>query len=172
MRRFLLITGIIPALLLSGWSGVLASALCQHAGGAAASSAVGEMPDCCRGEMGDGESCPMSRDESADEADAPHGASNTASEHAEATVEAAESGRAFNAPAIACAHCMGRSDFLPTPLFVREAAPAQRESVNQAPRAPKPLALPAAPLTRAVVPSQGAPPGHARRHVLISVFLI
>lgn len=95
--------------------------------------------------------------------------------HAEAVdVKASKSrrGAALAARAVMCAHCVGSR--LPPPQPNRLSAPeaAKRGDVGSPPRAEK---LPAAsPLVfvREVIPSQGSPPGHARLHVLHSVFLI
>jgi hypothetical protein len=71
-----------------------------------------------------------------------------------------------------CAHCASRSAIPPASVETREPNRARREasrpSVCEQGRAVFYTAAP----TRAFVPSEYAPPSNARRHVLVSVFLI
>ena len=85
-----------------------------------------------------------------------------------------QSPRAFRPRSSSCAHCAGRPEQPNTNTLLREQPGAKRGDEGEAAHAPsKPLEMPSVSFFPTVVPSQGAPPGAARRrHLLISVFLI
>lgn len=74
--------------------------------------------------------------------------------------------------ALSCAHCVDRSEFPATPIF-RQANRINRDADAAASRKVTPLAPFAALFAPQVISRQGSPPGpQARKHLLISVFLI
>lgn len=176
-RRFIIL-GVIVALSAGGWGGVLASALCARASVAASSSAE---HDCCRKEQDEttATSCPMSvRAKNAEHAPGArtHAAHEATEREGDARPRAAvSSGDARVFPPKSCAHCVGRAPQPPAAFKVRASESAKRgdEGYYPAPRAERSNISPKTSFFPHVTPTQGAPPGPtARRHVLVSVFLI
>lgn len=170
MRRKLILIGVIAALSAGGLGGVLATALCAHAGAAAAA----REHSCCPEEGGDeGASCPMSAGrKSAARAHGSAGAGTRRVAVREARA-AAEEGRARIFRPVPCAHCVGTPSTPPAAFKLGGADAQKRGDEDRAPRATlqRPDALNS--FAPSVTPTQGAPPTPAtRRHVLNSVFLI
>jgi hypothetical protein len=191
MWQRLLITVLVAVLFLSGWGGVLASAMCWHAGapaGASADDSVTEAPaDCCPTGAGESTHCPMSkaqtgarrRDTSA--ASAVHQAASHEATPVEAAspldathaLSAATRRQASGSPLHPCVFCPARSESPPAPVAAPAPDGARRDAAAHAPRANRLPAAPRVSFAPAVIPSQGAPPGLGRtRHLLHSVFLI
>lgn len=166
MKERLLIVGIACALSVGGWAGVYAAASCAHAARSAASpAAAAASHDCCRGrDGGESASCPVKLGESRGEPRQTKKVDGSASK--------ARRGSVLASRAVLCAHCVGSR--LPPPPPNRLGAPEspQRGDAGAPPRAEKLQAASPPVFVREVIPSQGAPPGRARLHVLNSVFLI
>ena len=196
MRRNFSLIGITCALILSGWGGALAAALCPHAQRGVPSS-IASTPDmrpddahaCCRmskkSASVDGNEAYCSgttenrnvasthNEASSHQKAVPH---HEASRPAHGTVgtepETHEAAARFAVESSTCDHCVERREQLPAFVRARSSGEAKPDILTSAVHAQK--------VSRAVVPSfspitplsRGAPPGRARRHVLISVFLI
>jgi hypothetical protein len=74
--------------------------------------------------------------------------------------------------ALDCTHCMGRPEPPNAPAETRGSEGSRRELIRPEPRAQRMAAFSFELFVSAVIPMQGAPPGAARRHVLLNVFLI
>lgn len=201
MLRRLSALGVFCALLLQGWGGALASALCPHAG--AATKRQEEAHSCCPAGKPDARAqesapsashCPMSQGRRAADEERPHGRAHNPShepahaaarEHARAAVDeedeparqdAARGLRALTARRAPhpCSHCVGRPDLPPAPNFSRETNGARRGGSFAEPRlAAARVEPPRVSFVRFVTPTQHAPPaGGARRHALLGVLLI
>lgn len=198
MRRHLALIGLTCALLVSGWNGALAAALCPHTEGADEEAASVSNPPaddvhaCCRlsgkSRSGDGEDahCPDAARSEENRSSRPNGASShhqasphqQAVQHIEGPAAVANdhhhaAGNLTAELSSSCGHCVRR------PHQTLAFAP-----VGTAGKAKHDVAAPAArvegrwhPVISSLTPSapvaRGAPPaGGARRHVLISLFLI
>lgn len=166
--------GLLCALLLQTWGGALAAVVCPHAGRDAAPTTKAGEHSCCAARPSDESRaadagsddaaghCPMSRTRAASDEGLTHDA-------ADSTATGDPAALLTSPP---CTHCVGRPDRPPTPSRTREPQEARRDAPAPATRAhttrPAPVLF-----ASAVEPSQHAPPGlGARRHVLLSVFLI
>jgi hypothetical protein len=185
MRQRLLINGIVAALVLSGWSGALAAAMCPRAEAASTDAHA-----CCVKEAGEESAhCPMApgtmgetgrtHDGGHDEGatSSPHEATEISAHHQQHAVEVSAGVRTATGIRRAddsCAHCIGRSTFPPASLKMGAGEGAKRDDNSRPARAREHVARPFASFAPEIVPSQGAPPGNsaARRRVLIGVFLI
>lgn len=163
MKRLLLI-GVLFMLLVVGWSGVLAAALCSHPEDT--SPVIAEGHACCRVETAQQADahCPAS----------PHEAMGdmemtplilTAARHTDAHGPE---------PLASCPHCVGKSGLPITPVLAANSADQSKRDTGAAvSHVFKPLVPRGAAFTPPVTARQGAPPGASvRRHVLLSVFLI
>ena len=115
-------------------------------------------------------------------------ATHSASHEAEAPLEAAHATREDRAasrllldergaawavrPSDVCAHCVGDSKRPTAPAKARGGEGARRVESRPEPRPQRPLPIVFASFAPEVIPVQGAPPGAARRHALLGVFLI
>ncbi len=201
MLRRLLFAGLLNALLLCGWGGVFAAAMCPHASARAAHAGLHE---CCRARLAHKTSKPPAthcdtRAESASLAHDTHGARGTheetraqdatpprVSEHpSHGTAHAAREGRADDglvregaraARAVrsseGCAHCVGQPTRPNVPAKSRGGEVARRDQSRPEPRVHAPETFSFASFAPAVIPVQGSPPGASRLHVLLGVFLI
>jgi hypothetical protein len=166
-RKSLTVCILLCALALSGWSGVLAAALCPHGMKSAvmiATPPVKEEHAACHAGNG--------------EATARHASSTHQSMDgmAEATTtQTKEESRTLAAPSQSSCWqcCMGHSNLPSAPFNPRESQPNARE-VNSAPAEDvKPFAPPVAGFVPSVLPVQGAPPGQLlARHLLLNIFII
>lgn len=215
MRQRLSAIVLAFALLLFGWGGALAAALCAHAGGGSPAAMPADHT-CCSlsAALAEDESAPEETAEEAAtgaahcalalEASAEPAASAThaprppASASARAVASASESSDEFasasessdcagseragpaSAPVFgqsfapaSCVHCLGRSERPSAPAVTARAPDRTAKGAHDlAPRAVSAPALNANRFTPPVTPTQGAPPTGARRHLLLSVFLI
>ena len=203
MRRHLQIIAISFALLLFGWSGVLAAALCAHARGAhAAALLAGD--SCCAthaAQEAAAENAAAPAEEAEEEAghcalmsaaDAAHHApaseqhrqlsAQAGASAAQETIDCAQGAGEEQASAPApvesfapasCAYCLGRPE-TPTAPAVTARIPDRtaKGADGPAPRAETSPALTPRRFIPSINPTQGAPPGQARRHVLLNIFLI
>ncbi len=114
---------------------------------------------------------PQQRSNEQAHADSAYEASDCAEGAAREQMSAPTLSESF-APAT-CAHCLGRSE-TPTAPAVTARIPDRtaKGADGLAPRAETLPALTANRCITAVQPTQGAPPGHARRHVLLNIFRI
>lgn len=161
MKRVLLIS-VILLLFLSGWGGALAAALsCSHAKGEEPRARLMEQDhSCCRAKLGKTESHCSTAERK------PVGSMRMMLAVVDARAEAA----AQAAPS--CAHCIDRSEVPATPIF-RQANRINRNVDAATSRKVTPLAPFAALFAMQVISRQGSPPGpQARKHLLISVFII
>lgn len=167
MRRKISIIGVLLlSLCVSGWGSALAAALsCPHAKGEESRARMAQDHSCCHAKaaqeaqphcsaagheaMGDMQMMP-----------APVAVADTA---AAATLRPAGS---------SCAHCMERSEFPATPNALQTTQLKRSADANIS-HTPTPFAPLAALFTPRVLSRQGSPPGaQARKHLLISLFLI
>jgi hypothetical protein len=164
MRRKISIIGLLLlSLCVSGWSSALAAALfsCSHAKSEEPRAPVMEQDhSCCRAKLAKAESHCSTAERK------PTGGMrmmpSVVDARAEATAQAAGS----------CAHCIDRSEVPATPIF-RQANRINRNADAVASRKVTPVALFTTLFTPQVTFRQGSPPGHqARKHLLISVFII
>lgn len=180
MRRFILIIGFVSVLTIGGAGRILAAAVCAHGTGAASAAMVDH--ECCRARLAKAETAkpsehcqtkeqPSSHHASAEghhQADTPHAMTHDAgaqTETPDAPATAKDSGDS------SCAHCLSRSEQIPATAAAREQSKAQRELLTPAPRVEKLVAASFIPFFT-IAPTQHAPPPVARRHLLISIFLI
>lgn len=197
MRRNFSFIGIICALMLSGWGGALAAALCPHAQRAATDSnapMADARPDdahaCCRMSKksarvdgGNDAHCSgtieKANDASSHNEASSHGkavphheASRPAHSSVGAEPESHVAAAGFAVESSTCGHCVNRREQLPP--FVRACASgeAKCDISSTAVHSQKVLRAVAPSFTPITPLSRGAPPGSARRHVLIGVFLI
>ena len=163
MRRKISIIGLLLlSLCVSGWSSALAAALsCSHAkGGEPRAMLIEQDHSCCRAKLEKTEShCSTAERQ-------PMGGKRmmlaVMNVHATAAAQAARS----------CAHCIDRSEVPATPIF-RQANRINQNADAVASRKVTPLAPFAALFAPPIISRQGSPPGsQARKHLLISVFLI
>jgi hypothetical protein len=166
MRRQLsFVVLLLCALLLSGWGGVLTSALCPHAARAAVAplaESMGMADDhaCCHAQKAEkDEHCPTSSREAMSDMDM--------------KAPAAAEPQSLAAPAGSCSHCIIHKGLPTAPVNPRDARQNNSDANQRASQNAKTVAPPAARLVSTIVPTQGAPPGAtARKHLLLSIFLI
>ncbi|MGB7926414.1 MAG: hypothetical protein WCF57_24445 [Pyrinomonadaceae bacterium] len=171
MRRKISIIGLLLlALCVSGWSSALAAALyCPHAKSTQARAMMRQDHSCCRAKLA----------RAAEQQQPPH--CSTAASHQAMTGEAQAMPVADAAggepqpvaqPAGSCAHCVDRSEIPASPTF-GQANRIERNADATTSRKATPLAPFAASFAPQVLSRQGSPPGaQARKHLLISVFII
>jgi len=201
MRRLLLNACAAAVLILGGWGGALASAVCPHASGAARAAEHA----CCRARaksqtrragksqtarqtaeqstahhsprraaQGGGDchaQLPGARAAKHQDAGPRPNVRETAGPREVARAGAVQRGGVAR-PGASCAHCVSRPELPPASAKLRGDGGARRAADAPAERAPS---LPAtAGLSRApaVAAARGAPPLTARRHVLLNLFLI
>jgi hypothetical protein len=192
MRRNFSFIGITCALMLSGWGSVLAVALCPHALRAATSNSAStsDAHDCCRmskksASVGGGNDAHCSgTTENRNDASTHDEASShrKAVPHHKAFRPALssfgvepgshEAAAGFAVESSTCGHCVNRREQLPPFVRARASGEAKRDISSSAAHLQKVLRAVAPSFTIITPLSRGAPPGSARRHVLISVFLI
>ncbi|HEX8708247.1 MAG TPA: hypothetical protein VF723_08400 [Pyrinomonadaceae bacterium] len=164
MQRLNLYTGItLLALVLGGWSGVLAVAFCSHSGG---NLPAGEH-SCCRAEAAapEGEThCSVAQHEAMPSAQMMHG---------DAAESVAALSAAFHGQTESCGHCVSRNELPSAPARERELAGSRRaEAAPATVSLTPPAALALAPV-RLFIPTQHSPPAvSGRRNLLFGVFLI
>jgi len=178
MRRLTLIIGFVSVLAIGGAGRIVAAAVCAHGTGAV--SAAMEDHECCRARLAEtaktSEHCQTKEQLSSHhasaaeqhQADTPHAMTNDAgaqTETPDALATANDSGDS------SCAHCLSRSEQIPATATAREQSKAKRELLTPTPRAEKLTAATFIPFFT-IAPTQHAPPPVARRHLLISIFLI
>jgi hypothetical protein len=170
MRHRIFLIGILLALSLSGWGGVVAAAFCAH--DAARSSLMAEDHACCHAKLE-----PQTPHCNAASESPSHEAMTMSEMEAMPPVVEQAAGVAaevwLGQAADVCSHCVSRSG-LPTPFaIVREPEQKRRDAQIAAPQ----LLKQALPLVVSFAPNltarQNAPPGAAaRRHLLLNVFVI
>jgi hypothetical protein len=165
MRRFVSYTGIILlALLVSGWSIVLAATLCPHAGMNQALP-MAEDHSGCRTKL---EAVEMHHSSSHHEA--AHGAQmkTVAVPHLQGSEHAA-----LGQMTGTCAHCVGQSELPVPPASVRELTLQQRDAGKPVVHTTTLTVPPSVVSMLRFTPTQHSPPGVAgRKHLIFSVFLI
>ena len=200
MRRHLPLIGLTCALLVSGWNGALAAALCPHTEGAADEAASVSNPPtddahaCCRlsgkSKSGDGEDahCPDAARKEENHSSRPNGASphhqaaplQQADRHVEGHKTAPNkhhhhaAGNSTAELSSSCGHCVRRPQQPPAFAPARTAGKAKHGVAAPAARVEGRWHPVVSLLTLSAPVARGAPPGGggARRHVLISLFLI
>ena len=163
MRRKISIIGVLLlALCVSGWSSALAAAIsCPHAKGEAPGAMVEQDHSCCRAKTAEAEAhCSTSGHEA------------MAESRVMPVIDAGAVKEAVAQPAESCAHCMDRPE-VPATLTFCQANQIKRSADAATAR----TAMPTAPFMVLFAPRvlsrQGSPPGtQARKHLLISVFII
>ncbi|HEV2914185.1 MAG TPA: hypothetical protein VGX92_12965 [Pyrinomonadaceae bacterium] len=167
-RQFSLIVILLWALNVSGWGGVLAAALCPHAAQMAAAKGPAASPLKTKEHA----SCHAKADQSASQSSM--ASSHEANADGKAPSSTREAGPlALTEPARSCQHCVSHRGLPTEPVKTRDSQPGRTDAGNLYSPDAKTIAPPVFEFAQAVVPTQGAPPGRqARRHLLLSVFLI
>ncbi len=201
MRRNFLLISITCTLMLGGWGSVLASALCPHTRGGVTASAAGEVKDaastvmdadhaCCRamkiakiaktsqtdakndaGGHCSGVGSQADRNFGQQSATAHHNAS-----HNEVQLFGAANAALFNPNAAEdfCTHCVGRAPQPTSSVFTRESRESKRDSDASPPAREQQFASSTAQAVLSLIsaPQESPPAPAARRHLIISIFLI
>lgn len=159
-RNFLISILLLCALASSGWSSVLAATFCPYAARAAVSLKTDEHASC----HAQGGATTAHKQNSQHEAMSDMQAmSTTEGESPDAATQVIE-------PCRPC--CISHGNLPTAPVNARESQQNGREAKHIASQEVKTIASPLR-FAPAVVPTQGSPPGQlARRHLLLSVFLI
>lgn len=181
MRQHLLISATVAALLLGGWGGIVAAALCPHAG-SSSSGAHSCFPERKTGEhsakdsildaSGHGQHA-RKAEESDESCHSPKRATEKDKTHADAAPHDTLPTKISSRGAGLCAHCAGRPANPPSSSVARESNETRRGHEQQA-GTTRPLVAPRAPaFTSQITPKQGSPPGvSSRRFVALNVFRI
>lgn len=156
------------ALLVSGWSGTLAAALCPHAGMNQALPLTKE--DACHGKKLETTGNHHQQHQGG------HGESAQAAE-TKAVINLqleADGEAAIGQPAGNCTHCMGQSRLPLASASVRELILQKQDAGQSIVNETETTTLPTVAVSVSLfVPSQHAPPGRAvRQHLILGVFLI
>lgn len=170
MRR-LLYSGLVIVLLLSGWHGVLAAALCPHVQCQAASSVKGQPSSQAPTQQHESH-CSDASEEMSEEKQSPP--PQVAADDSEVNAEVADSssGSIHQPVSFPCAHCMGSPQAPTTPKNERTAGQQNVNSVTEAPRVIGRVTPPLVSFVKEIIPYEDGPPHRVQRHVLIQVFLI
>lgn len=169
-RRIFVISLLLLALSLSGWSGVLAAAFCSH--DAAKPSAATEDHDCCLSKLDEKtEHCAAASPSSS-----MHEAMTTNETHA-ATLKtervAKASEIALRQATHLCLHCASHKGLPTTFVVTREPEQKKRAANFAAPQALKPLVPFVVFFAPTLAVRQNSPPVvTARRHLLLGVLVI
>lgn len=165
MKR-LLLSAIILLLLVSGWSHVLAAALCPHVKMAQVCCPVKETASHDHGMSTAHEAMPMDGMEGME-------MQTPAATPVAETSTTKESADSLSQPVEDCSHCMGHSQLPTTPVAVSTTDQSSRSAEQAAPPATS-LITPTIPTLAALVSSRphGPPGASTTLHVLISVFRI
>ena len=183
LLRRLLCAGILSALLLCGWGGVFAAAVCPHAA----------THLCCLARLKPKEekaTAPHCHKQSESRGDAHEAAQNShdalhTSQPSHETAHAAREGRAEGGPVRegaraawavgsfgSCAHCVNRPERPNAPVKSSGVEGARREQSRPVRHVHAPQTPAFASFAPSVIPVQGSPPGSTRLHLLLGVFLI
>ena len=159
-----------------GWGGVLAAAVCPHAG---CETATGVSDQISEQTAAQGEHQSVECHSSASAED--HSAQTQAQqEHAgeppvekQSTLESPDSHRFVSGShASSCSHCMSRPDAPPSSKLEPQSNPVRKSGKDATPHvAPQTLAH-IRTHVRQIIPSRRAPPGEPDRHLLLGIFRI
>ncbi len=198
MRRSVLLISITCALMLGGWGSVLASTLCPHTRGVVTASAAGEVKNassivmdadhaCCRAmtiaKIAQTDARNDAREHCSgvgSQADQSYVQQSATAHHNSSRNEDQLFGAANvapfnrNAAEDSCAHCVGGAPQPASSVFTRESRESRRDSDASPPARDQQFASSIAKASVSLIPApQESPPAPAaRRHLIISIFLI